>query len=284
MKINILIILLFAVSFFPSCNGCGSDVQINDDTLSEQPLNLSVFLDLSDRIADKSLMPNQMCRDTVIINYLIDYFRSKTSGFNIFTSKNKMRILFYPVPQDANIYDLSKHLVVDISKENGVGKRDALDAMHEKFPELIAKIYHKALASNKWPGCDIWDFFRCKKVDNLCIEHGARNILVILTDGFIFHENNLLQEGCCSYSYIVPKLLESKQEISLIDKRKGELANKGLEVLVLEINPKKTSHKYKMIQILENWFKSMGIEKISIVETDANLTSTQTYIKNFLNE
>ena len=280
MKINSLVVFLFAVSLLPSCK-CGNKTE----TLSEQTLNLSVFLDLSDRIADKKLVPNQMYRDTAIINYLIDYFYSKTSGFNILKSKNKMRVLFYPMPQDPNINELSKHLNVDICEKQGVDKREALDNMREEFPDILANIYNQTLASNKWPGCDIWDFFNSKKVDNLCIENDARNILVILTDGFIYHEKNAFKEGCCSYSYIVQKLIEdNNRKISLIDRRKGGLSGKGLEVLVLEIKPQKPIEKYKMIQILADWFKSMGIEKISIVETDANLTNTKKYIKNFFDK
>ena len=69
---------------------------------------------------------------------------------------------------------------------------------------------------------------------------------------------------------------------SLIDKRKGELKNKGLEVLMLEINPYQRDQRDKMVNVLENWFASMGVEKFVVAETDANLTNTQTIIKNFL--
>ena len=51
---------------------------------------------------------------------------------------------------------------------------------------------------------------------------------------------------------------------------------------MLEINPSKPAHKDKMMKTLENWFQSMGIEKFVAAETDANLTNTETIIKNFL--
>lgn len=278
MKIRNIILTLFTVTFLMSCGAGGGQ---KHGTEQPQTLNISVFLDLSDRIADRNLVPNQVYRDTAIINYLIEYFISKTLGIHILQSENKMKVFFYPTPQDTRISELSKLLSVDIGSKNGVEKRTTLEAMRTVFPATLDSIYSKTLASNKWPGCDIWDFFSSKKVDNLCVKNGARNIVVILTDGYIYHEKNAFQEGD-AYSYIGHKKLDSKQEISLIDRRKGELAGKGLEVLMLEVNPAKPAHKDKMMKILEKWFSDMGVEKFVAAETDANLTNTETIIKNFL--
>ena len=47
------------------------------DVVVAKPLNVSVYLDLSDRLV-RDLTPNQTYRDTAIINYLIDYFKGQT--------------------------------------------------------------------------------------------------------------------------------------------------------------------------------------------------------------
>ncbi len=278
MKNKSKIFILLAALFMVACGAGGGSKQEQN---KPQTLNISVFLDLSDRIADKNLVPNQVYRDTAIINYLTEYFISHTLGIHILQSENKMKVFFYPTPQDAKISELSKRLSVDIGSKTGVGKRVSLEAMRTVFPETLDSIYSKSMESKKWPGCDIWDFFSSKKVDNLCVKNGARNILVILTDGYIYHEKNAFQEGD-AYSYIGHKKLDGKQDITLIDRRKGDLSGKGLEVLMLEINPSKPAHKDKMMKTLENWFQSMGIEKFVAAETDANLTNTETIIKNFL--
>ena len=169
---------------------------------------------------------------------------------------------------------------VDIGEKQGVDKRRALEGMKDVFSKNLGQIYEETLNEKNWVGCDIWDFFSNKKVDNLCIKDGARNILVILTDGYIFAENNKIKEDN-AYSYILPQTLVVEGS-SLIDRRQGELKGKGLEVLMLEVNPYQPNQRDKMVNVLENWFKSMGIEKFVVAETDANLTNTQTIIKNFL--
>ncbi|MBO7559204.1 MAG: hypothetical protein J6T52_12025 [Bacteroidaceae bacterium] len=229
----------------------------------------------------RNLTPNQTYRDTAIINYLVDYFRSKTLGPTILKNENKMKVFFYPTPNDTEISTLAQGLNVDIGLKQGVEKRKALDEMKGRFQSNLERIYEETLNAGKWVGCDIWDFFSSKKVDNLCVKNGARNIVVILTDGYIFAENNKIKANNNQYSYILPQTLAINGS-SLIDKRKGELKDKGLEILMLEVNPYQPDHRDKMVNILENWFKSMGVDKLVIAETDANLTNTQTIIKNFL--
>ena len=283
MKTKILIISMLCIAL-AALSSCSSSGEGGNKTGNQVPtLNISVFIDLSDRIADKKLVPNQVSRDTAIINYIVDYFVANTMGINILKSENKMKVFFYPTPADQKISELSKQLSVDVGEKKGVGKRVALENMKETFPITLDSIYTKTLESQKWPGCDIWDFFQSKRVDNLCIKNNARNILVILTDGYIYHEKNAFKDGN-SYSYIGHKNIEQKDDWALIDKRNGELSGKGLEVLMLEINPVKPSHKNRMTEILEKWFKSMGVEKFVAAETDANITNTETILKNFLEQ
>lgn len=274
-KIIIGIVILLGISVIYSC-GDKKKVEVEEP----KSLNISVFLDLSDRLI-RNLTPNQTYRDTAIINYLVDYFRSKTLGPTILKNENKMKVFFYPTPNDTEISTLAQGLNVDIGLKQGVEKRKALDEMKGRFQSNLERIYEETLNAGKWVGCDIWDFFSSKKVDNLCVKNGARNIVVILTDGYIFAENNKIKANNNQYSYILPQTLAINGS-SLIDKRKGELKDKGLEILMLEVNPYQPDHRDKMVNILENWFKSMGVDKLVIAETDANLTNTQTIIKNFL--
>lgn len=53
---------------------------------------------------------------------------------------------------------------------------------------------------------------------------------------------------------------------------------------MLEVNPYQPQHRDRMEKILGDWFTAMGIKKYSIAETDANMTNTETIIKNFLDE
>ena len=150
--------------------------------------------------------------------------------------------------------------------------------MKAKFQGNLTQIYNKTISEENWIGCDIWDFFNSRKVDSQCIKKDARNILIILTDGYLFDQNNKIKEGN-SYSYILPQTLEQK-DASLIVRRKGL---NDLEVRILEVNPYTKEQGYKMIPILEKWLKEMGISEgnLTVAETDLP-TNTYTVIKSFL--
>lgn len=270
------IIALFSLVTLFSCGG-GSKKEI----ITPQPLNLSVYLDLSDRLI-RDLQPCQTYRDTAIINHLVDYFITKNIGPALIKKENrdKMKVFFYPTPNDGEISILAKGLSVDMETMKPAERGDAIDNMRETFRNNLRQIYEETIREKNWIGCDIWDFFSSKRIDNLCVKNDARNIVVILTDGYIFAENNKIKDGK-AYSYILPQTL-AVDGSSLIDRRQGDLSGKGLEVLMLEINPYQPNQRDKMVKVLKDWFNAMGIEKFEVAETDANLTNTQTIIKNFL--
>lgn len=280
-------LLFLAVSFIlmgcmSSCGG--SSNKSNDGAITplektEKPLNISIFLDLSDRLT-RGMEPSQMSRDTAIINYVLDYFKAQTLGPQILKSKNNIKVFFYPTPQSSKIATLANDLSVDISKLNGKDKRITLEEMKGKFQKSLTQIYNETLSEKNWIGCDIWDFFSNKKVDVQCVRNDARNILFILTDGYLFDKNHKINEGN-AYSYILPQTLKVPGS-SLIAKRDG-LDN--LEVCMLEINPYDIKHRDQMKEILENWLQAMGIKEknITIVETDLPV-NIQTVIKSFLDE
>ena len=256
MKKNLIVssigLIVFFLSISSVCSSCSSCTTPppTEDTLKS--LNISVYLDLSDRLT-RDLSPNQTYRDTAIVNYLVDYFKSQTLGPRILQSENKMKVFFYPTPQNSEISTMAEKLNVDMAEKQGMAKRQALEEMKDAFQTNLAHIYEETLEEGHWIGCDIWGFFQQKKVDNLCVRPNARNIVVILTDGYIYAADKVIKEGD-AYSYILPQTLDT--DGVLIDNRKGGLKGKGFEVLMLEVNPYKQEHHDKMIKVLEDWFAS----------------------------
>lgn len=247
-------------------------------------LNISVYIDLSDRI-DKDLTPSQLSRDTAIINYLADYLKKETIGPNILKTKNRMQIFFYPLPQDENVSALSRKLVVDVAKKQGRDKRIAVEDMKQNFDTTLVYIYNKTILTDDWPGSDIWDFFNSGTVDDYCIKDSARNILVILTDGELYYKDNkdknpIIKDGKKGYNYIQNNVINDPKSYLRTD-REGELKGKGLEVLMLEIDPT-PQKKERIRQLIGDWFKSMGIEKYKIYETNPAFSSTEMRIEKFL--
>ena len=291
--IGIIAIIAFASCGNSKCSGTNSaDIESQDESIkkvtsqSDKPLNISIYLDLSDRLK-RDLTPSQKDRDLAIVGHIADYFRAQTVGPKILQSKNNIKIFFYPAPNSSDIATLAEDLCIDITKFNGVEKRVVLDgdanqgklSLKERFNKNLSAIYDKTLEANQWPGCDIWDFFSNKNVDTQCIREGFRNILIILTDGYLFDEKHKVQEGN-AYSYVTPATLRNTNT-SLIVKRTG-LEN--LEVRILEVNPTDINHRDQLKTVLENWLKGMGVKEENITVSQTDLPSnTQTIVDSFLN-
>lgn len=275
-KITISTSTLFLVCLFMATIISCTDKKKNNENTTQRPLNISIYLDLSDRLV-RDMQPSQVSRDTAAVGYILDYFKRQTMGPHILQSQNRLKVFFYPSPNSSDIATLAGELDINMTQLKGVEKRKKLESMKSLFQKNLSQIYNKTISEHEWIGCDIWDFFSSKKVDAQCIKNGARNILIILTDGYLYAANNKIKEGN-AYSYILPQTL--KEEAPLIVRRKG-LEN--LEVGVFEINPYSKEEGYKLIPILENWLKNMGISEEHLVVAETDLpTNTQTLLKSFL--
>lgn len=242
----------------------GSDGGNTNDSIPEtKPLNISVYLDLSDRLK-RDLTPSQTERDTAIINHLIDIFiDDAVINGKIANSKNHFQIFFYPTPKNSEIATLAKGLNVDLEKTDVKNKKVILTDMKSQFGKSLASIYSDAISATDWTGSDIWGFFSNKKVDDMCIRDGYRNILVILSDGYLFDANNKIKDGN-AYSYILPQTLAIPGS-SLIIKRDGL---NDLEILMLEVNPYDQKQRSALIEKIQNWVSGMGVTKFVVADTD----------------
>lgn len=268
-------IILFLCLLLGGVTSCTDKKKANNIT-TQRPLNISIYIDLSDRLV-RDMQPSQVSRDTAAIGYIIDYFKKQTMGPQILQSKNRLKVFFYPAPHSSDIATLAGELDINMAQLKGVEKRKSLESMKALFQKNLLQIYNRTIAEHEWIGCDIWDFFSSKKVDAQCINKNARNILIILTDGYLYAADNKIKEGN-SYSYILPQTL--KEDGSLIVGRKG-LDN--LEIGIFEINPYSKKEGYKLIPTLEKWLKNMGVsgEHLVVAETDLP-ANTQTLLKSFI--
>ncbi|MBO9572235.1 MAG: hypothetical protein J7497_08520 [Chitinophagaceae bacterium] len=250
---------------------------------TSKQLNLTVLLDLSDRIDPQKNpdKPEHYERDSTLLSYFSDYFLSEMNAKGSYLSKGKMRVIFHPNPQDPNIYKEAAKLNIDLSKMNIKSKKNIYDSLKNTVSKSIHYIYSTALNNNTWPGSDIWRFFK-NDVKDVAVETDSnyRNILVIFTDGYIYHSESKDKEGN-RYTYILPELFDSyklrnnskwsdkmdKLDFGLIVKR-SDLSD--LEVLVLEIAP---SSKHKndediIRKIIDKWFTEMKVKRWKIINSD----------------
>lgn len=253
-----VIILMSCGSKGNNVNNKGEDTQTNNTI---KPLNISIYLDLSDRL-ERKMVPSQKNRDIEIVNYMAEILKNHAVEQKILPSRDRIKVFFYPAPNDSKIDLLSKDLEMDLSKAQPAEKKQLLLNFQEKFSTSLSKIYDATLQGKNWIGSDIWGFFK-KQIDTYCIREDARNIIVILTDGYLFYAPNKIKDGD-NYNYILPQTLMNPNS-GLIVSRQG-LEN--IEVLMLEINPYDPKHQDKIESVLQNWLKDMGVQKMFVGETD----------------
>lgn len=258
-------LMMSSVVVLVACGGKGSNEKIDAESAKTNsammPLNISIYLDLSDRL-ERQMFPSQKERDIEIVNYLTEILKNHAVAQKILPSKDRIKVFFYPTPNDSKIDLLSKDLEMDLGKAQPKEKKQMLLEFQEKFATSLTKIYDATLEGKNWIGSDIWGFFK-KQIDTYCIREDARNVIVILTDGYLFYAPNKLKDGD-NYSYILPQTL-SNPNSGLIISRQG-LEN--IEVLMLEVNPLDPKHQDRMESILQNWLQGMGVKKMYVGETD----------------
>lgn len=242
-----------------------STKEVLPPTKEDLPLNVSVYLDLSDRLTREIPGASQVDRDTAIINHLVDIIYANVKRNKILNSKDNFQIFFYPTPNNSDIAAIAKNLQYDFGKFDKNEKKVKLKEMKAEIDRSMKILYDEALQAGNWDGSDIWGFFSNKKVDEYCIRKGYRNIIVILTDGYLFHKDNKQNNGA-EYSYILPRTL-AVENSSLIVKRDGLT---DLEVMVLEVNPYDPKQRDPIEEKIKTWFLGMGVpeDHFVLAETD----------------
>ncbi|GAA4204877.1 hypothetical protein GCM10022289_23520 [Pedobacter jeongneungensis] len=240
----------------------------------KQNLNISFLLDLSDRI-DPKKNPGIYQRDLQYIKSVQKAFTNHVKGKKMLLLKDQMQVFFNPLPNIPNINQLSQQLKVDFNPKTS--KKDFVD-IDKFYTDNPAKIYQRAIKDGNYVGSDIWRFFK-NNVREYCIKPDHRNILVILTDGYMYHKDSKINVGGKS-SYITPQFLSIKKLTtadyqSIMKKNNlGFIAFpynlKELEIMVLGINPSvKNPYEEDVIkQYWADWFKAMKVKKFELRITD----------------
>lgn len=240
--------------------------------------NISILLDLSDRIDPQKNSNTAMefyQRDLGYVNSVSQAFTNHVRDKKVRLINDKIEVYFNPEPQNQEINAISKKLKFEINKNNA--SKSAIGLVNTTYNQETAKIYDLAIKDNNYVGSDIWKFFE-NNVNDYCIDESRRNILVILTDGYIFYKDTKIKEEN-STSYLLPEMIRSnglnkanwkekmqQQHFGFI-KANENLSN--LEILVLGINPdKKNPYEGKVIrEYWSNWFTGMKVKRFEIKET-----------------
>ena len=253
-------------------------------------LNISVFLDLSDRITQSKTIEKDKEYLISVSNAFINHVKTK----KLILLQDQIQLYFNPEPSNIEINTIAEKLHISFDKNT---PKSEIALTQQLYASQPSSIYDLALADSKnpkdYPGSDIWRFFK-DNVKDYTISNCHRNILVILTDGYMYHENSQMEEKNRS-SYLTPKSLNrlslnnSNWNTVLGEKDFGFIkANEGLEdleVLVIGIeslNPKNPYAIDIMRTYWTKWFNEMGVKKYKIQNADL-ASSVEKVIEDFIN-
>lgn len=288
--------ILISTLFFSCSSDTPQENTVENTTAIAQPkqLNISILLDLSDRIDDK-IHPEQKERDIQVVHSIVNIFKNKMQADGAYRSKSKVRILFSPAPSDPNVNSIAQKLSVDLSTIDNKKKKEIYDNIEKDFTDGLNEIYSSTLQNKKWIGSDIWRFFN-HDVSELCIDKNNiyRNILIILTDGYLYHiQSKDRQQNRTAFineKYLQSEGLRIPNWKEKFDKGDYGFINTGntfdnLDVMVLGINP---SNQYKNDEeiiraYIGKWFDEMKIKNKVIYNSDLP-ANTQKRIENFFKD
>lgn len=278
MKKTLFVVCMFTIAMIQGCKTDSSNASIEEP----KQLNISILLDLSDRISPSvhPATPSHQERDLSIINSVVEYFKKDMEKRGTFDANGRIQVFMEPAPIIPGINDLQRKLSVDCSKMDVKQKKEVYDGIESDFNTALAEIYERTIESSNFPGSDIWRFIQNKAMD-YCVARDTnyRNILVILTDGYIYDPTTTLRVGnrvqnltgstIAKYRSVSdPIVAIQKDDFGLLAPKGVDLS--GLEVIVLEISPKQNSQKDESIitYCIDKWLGEMNVQHKQVYSTD----------------
>lgn len=301
---------IFLSALYAVLASCGSnDVQgpkeekslVASSFKTQKQFNINILWDLSDRIdpTKNPAAPDHYQRDIEVIKDITELFKQDMDSKGAYLSKGKLKVFFTPTPSDNSINTIAQNLSVDLSQFKGENaskdKKKVFDSITSQFEQNANRIYGLTIQSNKgnsnWDGSDIWRFFKDESDKVIESDTNYRNILVILTDGYIYHKDSKGVSGHRS-QFILPQTLvpfrnNPNWEKLIVEKDYGLMGTgkklPNLEVLVLEVTPTKGNRNDAdyISAYLEKWFTEMDIKKFKIYPSDLP-TYTKSRIESFI--
>jgi len=288
MKTYKLIILALVIILAYSCSNkkekdpiaeVSKEVRSTSKIKSKENLNISIVLDLSDRINPKKYPEPSMefyQRDLGYIESVAKTFENHIRGKRTNKINDKIQLFVEPAPSDSELNQKIATLKTQFDKTNAT--KDEILKTSKKYTEICNNIYETAITDDSYVGSDIRGFFK-NKLQDYCVEEGYKNVVVVLTDGYVYHKDNLTREQNRT-SYLVPKTIRSFKLNKGNWKEKFQSKDYGflplhknlenVEVLVLGVNPsKKNPYEEDVIkEYWKKWLTEMNVKKFQIKRAD----------------
>ncbi|MDR0230867.1 MAG: hypothetical protein LBI82_01965 [Dysgonamonadaceae bacterium] len=249
-------------------------------------LNLIVVPDLSRRIIDEVNNPDQINNDTVILNHIWKAFEKhsiidRTTKMRKINSKDRLIIDVTDEGQAVGQFrTLANDLIFDLSfVPSGQNNEKYLKDCYLLYFESIKKMYE--LAEQKPIGADYWNYFKRnlpKHIQKSTLFDTYRNVLIIITDGYLETENQFYTGSWTKRKEVERKIKEGKSiKEALSGFKIPNIAEdfSTLEVLILEVKERKPNSKiekndkgtsedfYILMTLWKDWFGEMGVKNVN---------------------
>ncbi|MEN3323692.1 hypothetical protein VP395_08130 [Mariniflexile soesokkakense] len=286
----ILIISTFSIIFCCK-NDTKEDAEIIEDVIKsefssdcpkyildqkENNLNISILLDLSDRIEEAKIKEKDSAYLSSLSKVFVDHVKHK----KLILLEDRIQLFFNPEPSDTDINNIAKELKVVFTKQSYKTQIEETVSLYALKPSQLYDLAKKdAIKAGGYPGSDIWSFFKYNAAD-YCIDTCHRNILIILTDGYMYHNKAVMKEKNRT-SYLTPNSLNALKLNKGNWKDEMEKKDLGfipatthlndLEVLIIGITSRndENPYSYEIIEAYWNkWFDDMGVKKYKIKNAD----------------
>lgn len=277
-------LMIFVLSFL--LMSCRNDAALEKGSISKEgntqvgstDLNVSILLDLSDRI-DTLKYPDATMeiyrRDQELISAIVESFQIHVRSKKIRFLNDQIALYMEPVPPSREMNDLLTELRVEFNRQSSEKSVLQLDSLYK---DNVAEIYSAAMSTGEYIGSDVWTFFK-NRASDYCILDGSRNILFVLTDGYMYHPNSKLPMIDGKISYIIPETIREKLKLTGSNWKdvydsKGfgflvpEVSLEELEVYVINVNPDNNNpYSYDILKkFWSDWFEAMDIYEYDIRE------------------
>ncbi len=257
--------------------------------------NFLVLLDLSDRISP-SKHPHQAKKDIAILQSLMDIFDEQVKKKLYLSSEDKIQILIAPQPVSYSslFLEIGDKLFIDMERLSLREKTKQFEQLKSEFLESVNRLYTKALQSSDFLGADIWTFFKDDLENYLYKDQHVKNVLIILTDGYLQFEKSILDERPRNKnrtSYMLrDEFLEDPEKLAQFDEQdygfiSFEKDFNNLEVIVLEIHIQDMLNpiEYELIEkYWYKWFHELGVSKSRIVKSQNSSAQVKRIIEGFI--
>lgn len=179
-------------------NSSASHLKVNKD------LNLTILIDLSDRISLKK-HPYQVQKDLKLISSIVEIFKQHLASKGVVNSEDKIKVIYYPEIKNDKLNTVIDSLNIDLEKMSFIERKRMFSQLINRFNENLIKLYDVASSMQQYPGSDLFNYFKHRLIDDCIIEDSNFvNLLIILTDGYIYHRNAMYRVGN-RFSYLAPK-------------------------------------------------------------------------------